>query len=362
LSEFLGHVPTAIFVCEQDPCAILDSFGFQMPDEVLSELCVIAKDDKEGLIKRAVLSKEDILADFSTEKNNQHLSKFLLEKELKFGLAHPVYSEKQELLGCIFLLLKNNNPLGQQQQTMLQMASKVLTLCATRDKAMNSLYKQAQVFENMYDAIILTDSNNIIRELNPVTEKLFGYSKSDLLGQDLLALKLFEKNNKLEKLIRYASDNQHNELRASNLKFVDELHFKNVNGTGGVAEVAVISINSGDNLPSGTLVVVRDVTNSKKVESALSSSESKLVALVENTDDIIFSLDKELRLITSNTATKNFYQTYLGTEIVPGDIFDLPNAPILTQKLIHQFKKTLKGESIRQEIHLPLGPGFYFSV
>jgi signal transduction histidine kinase len=173
---------------------------------------------------------------------------------------------------------------------------------------------------------------------------------------------LFEKNNKLEKLIKYSSDNQYNNLRASNLKFVDELNFKNVNGNGGVAEVSVISISSGDNLPSGTLVVVRDVTNSKKVENALSSSESKLVALVENTDDIIFSLDKDLKLITSNTATKNFYRTYLGAEIVPGDFFNLPNAPVLTQKLIQQFKKTLKGESIKQEIHLPLGPGFYFSV
>lgn len=362
LSEFLGHAPTAIFVCEQNPCAIVESFGFEMPNEVLSELCTIAKDDKQGIIQKAIQSKADILAEFSTELSNQKIASFLVQRDLKYGLAHPVYSEKQELLGCIFLLLKTGNLLGHQQQTMLQMASKVLTLCATRDRAMHSLYKQAQVFENMYDAIILTDSNNIVRELNPVTENLFGYAKSELLGQDLLSLKLFEKNNKLEKLIKYASDNQYNNLRASNLKFVDELNFKNVNGNGGVAEVSVISISSGDNLPSGTLVVVRDVTNSKKVENALSSSESKLVALVENTDDIIFSLDKDLKLITSNTATKNFYQTYLGAEIVPGDFFNLPNAPVLTQKLIQQFKKTLKGESIRQEIHLPLGPGFYFSV
>lgn len=362
LSEFLGNAPSAIFVCESEHCTVRESYAHLLPFNVLSEIARLGKSDDRSILSKAINNKADLLEELIIEREYPEIEVFLKGNDLNFGVVHPVYTEHGELLGCLMVLLKREYKLSNQELTMIQMASKVLTLCATRDKAMNSLYKQAQVFENMYDAIILTDSNNNIRELNPVTEKLFGYTKQQLLGKDVLSLKLFNKNLKLDKLIRYASDAQNNEVVGGSLKFVDELQFTNNQNEIGVAEVTVIGIKSGGNQPSGTLIVVRDVTNSKKVESALSSSESKLVALVENTDDLIFSLDKELRLITCNTATRNFYVGYLGSDIAPGDIFDLPNAPILAQKLIQQFKNTLNGEGIRQEIHLPVASGFYFSV
>jgi PAS domain S-box-containing protein len=362
LSEFLGNAPSAIFVCEADHCSVRESYAHLLPYNVLSEIAKLGKSDERSILRKAIENKVDLFEELLVEKEYPEIEVFLAGNDLNYGMVHPVYNKEGELLGCLMVLLKREYKLSNQELTMIQMASKVLTLCATRDKAMNSLYKQAQVFENMYDAIILTDSNNNIRELNPVTEKLFGYTKQQLLGKDVLSLKLFDKKQKLDKLIRYASDAQKKEEDNGSLKFVDELQFTNQQDEPGVAEVTVIAINSGGNQPSGTLIVVRDVTNSKKVESALSSSESKLVALVENTDDLIFSLDKELRLITCNTATRNFYVGYLGSDITPGDIFDLPNLPILAQKLIEQFKTTLNGESIRQEIHLPVSSGFYFSV
>ena len=363
LSEFLGNAPSAILVCDSESCTVTESYSHLLPSAALSEIAMMGKSDERSVLRKALDTKSDVLEELNSEREYPELGVFLENNSLRYVMVHPIYTEQKEILGCIIVFLNREHVLSNQESTMIQMASKVLTLCTTRDKAMNSLYKQSQVFENMYDAIILTDSNNYIRELNPITEKLFGYTKEQLLGKNVLDLKLFDKNQKLEKLIKYASDAQNKAVTDGSVKFVDELQFTNQENQIGVAEVTVISINSGGNQPGGTLIVVRDVTNSKKVESALSSSESKLVALVENTDDLIFSLDKELRLITCNTATRNFYITYLGSDITPGDEFDLPNVPILAQKLIEQFKTTLNGESIRQEIHLPLsGKGFYFSV
>jgi PAS domain-containing protein len=52
-----------------------------------------------------------------------------------------------------------------------------------RKQAEEILRKQACIFENLYDGVILTDLEGRIIDWNPAAERIFGYAKAEVLGK-----------------------------------------------------------------------------------------------------------------------------------------------------------------------------------
>ena len=57
-----------------------------------------------------------------------------------------------------------------------------------------------------------------------------------------------------------------------------------------------------DGQPVAIQSIYRDVTSQKRAEQQLKNSQANLQALIENTGDVIWSVDREHRLITFNAA------------------------------------------------------------
>ena len=52
-----------------------------------------------------------------------------------------------------------------------------------RKRAEEGLRRHALIFENIYDGIVVTDPESRIIDWNPAAERMFGYSKDQVLGK-----------------------------------------------------------------------------------------------------------------------------------------------------------------------------------
>ncbi|MBS1685182.1 MAG: response regulator [Bacteroidetes bacterium] len=68
----------------------------------------------------------------------------------------------------------------------------------------------------------------------------------------------------------------------------------------------------------GAMVLRTDVTEQQGHRQARLTSESNLLAIMESTEDVIFSVDRELRYITFNSAIASIVRRVYGTELIAG--------------------------------------------
>ena len=101
-----------------------------------------------------------------------------------------------------------------------------------------------------------------------------------------------------------------------------------------------------DGKPVATQAIFRDVTEQKRAERELAASRANLAALVENTGDTIWSVDRQQRLITFNSAFALAIEARTGREpqvgTVPQEIF--PQSDVSFYEDISQ--RTLAGERL----------------
>ena len=88
-------------------------------------------------------------------------------------------------------------------------------------------------------------------------------------------------------------------------------------------------------------------------------NQANLKTLLENIDGVIWSVDREFRLIAANAAFQQLMIEEIGTEILPGEnIFPevLPEALINSRQKMYE--RAFQGEKIEMDVLVSLNPGF----
>jgi PAS domain S-box-containing protein len=156
------------------------------------------------------------------------------------------------------------------------------------DDALNSLTQISRVIaETASDGIITIDENSTILFVNRATEKIFGYSRDELMGHSLtMLMPEYLRHVHRAGLTRYISSGQ----RHISWEAV-ELPGLHKNGSELPLELSFgESVEGGKHFFTG---IVRDITERKRAEEALRQSEEHLRALIENAADIITVLNRD---------------------------------------------------------------------
>ncbi len=200
--------------------------------------------------------------------------------------------------------------------------------------------------DNSSNEIYTFDANSLkfIQVNNEALENI-GYSMKELAEMTTLDLKPGYSKESFEALVK--------PLRTGK---TDRISFETVHkrkdGTQYPVEVN-LQIFANESTPTFVEIIV-DVTDRKLVEEKLRKNEANLVALVENTDDKIWSVDKEYNLSTFNSALKNVLKQVLGVELRKGlNIIDC-NPPEERANWLKYYERALKGEKFSVEINYKL--------
>ncbi|MEP6628209.1 MAG: PAS domain S-box protein [Ginsengibacter sp.] len=195
------------------------------------------------------------------------------------------------------------------------------------------------IFEQATDAIMVTDFDGYLKDVNSGLCALFGYAKKELLGLNVNILLQPEhlKSNPL----RF-------DLLAIGENIIRERQMIHKNGT--VIYVESNAKKISDNL---VLAIARNVTERKKAENILQKTEANLRTIFDNTDTIYVLLDNHLRIISYNPRAYNFSKNELGHSIQTSEYF-LDYFPVEKRPLLFTYmQKVLKGRPIKYEVSYP---------
>ena len=160
-----------------------------------------------------------------------------------------------------------------------------------RKKVEQQIRQNADLLDQLYDAVIRTDTNFKINYWNKAAEKLFGYSQDEALGINSTELLCpiyapGERETKSEEL-----------KKKGILKTINK--FKHKNGTDIIVEQNATQINDNSGVPIGYIVIYHDITVQKKAEEfnqKLLENEQQLTEELTTSNEELQSTTEELQV------------------------------------------------------------------
>jgi PAS domain S-box-containing protein len=204
----------------------------------------------------------------------------------------------------------------------------------------DSLILHKELIENLPVGIVSLNHNDLIVYMSESAKKMLCVNNEKGLTKEFNEFLLPEyKQTHLERLYNYTK---------GELQPVKEYIMKRTNGSLFWAEVYALPRFFNDGEVFVVNVVFKDITERKLGFLKLQESETRLSALIESTNDIIWSVDKDdFRIMTFNSALKKYLHDMYGTEISIGSTMEQLLPAINAEKIIIQYKKVLsEGEFI----------------
>jgi len=190
--------------------------------------------------------------------------------------------------------------------------------------------------DNANDLIQITDPDGRFQYVNRAWVERMGYRRADLEGRTLFDLVSAEHREAARQA--YARVVAGETLQRYLLELVTAEGSRIV-----VAASANVATGSGEG-PRMVRAILRDVTEQRAAERELAASRANLTALVENTGDAIWSVDRDQRLITFNSAFSLAIEAATGREPEKGDTPDRLFRPEHVAWYEEAYERALGGE------------------
>lgn len=146
------------------------------------------------------------------------------------------------------------------------------------------------------NALLMVDAGGTIILVNPQTEKLFGYSSDELIGQKveiLIPERFHDAHIRYRK--RFMLDPLPRQMGTGR-----ELLGRRKDGSEVCVEVGLMPIRIGDS--ECVLSTVIDISDRKRAERALADSENRLRTIIESEPECVKLLDSQGRILEMNKA------------------------------------------------------------
>ena len=207
-----------------------------------------------------------------------------------------------------------------------------------RKKAEEQQALLASIINSSDEAIISINIDSIITSWNRGAENLLGYSFKEALG------------NEISMLIAPGLQNEESRIigRITRGEYIEHYETQRITKNGSIVRISlnVSPIKDSEGEITGASMIARDITQRKNAEQEKEFDRNNLAALINNTNDLIWSVDQELKLITFNDSFNDFIKLVSGKSLVKGD--DILSSKFTEGRSEHYrtfYKRALEGET-----------------
>src|SRR5579885_293841 len=280
--------------------AIFERFFECLPDAILvtgSDGCIQAANPRAeelfGYSRQELIGSpvEMLLPEHLREKHIRQRGEYQVAPRMRpMGAGLELYGRRKD--GSQFSVDILLSPVEANGQHLVLAVVRDISQRKAMEKA-EAIFKR--LFESSPDSIVVTDRDGCIREANPQTERLFGYSRDEIIG------------NPVEMLIPERFRNMHvhhrgdydAEPRVRPMGIGLDLFGRKKDGSEFPVDIMLSPVwTNGEHV---VLAIVRDITIRKNSEKALRQSEERFRQLVDGARDYaIFMLDTEGRVTSWN--------------------------------------------------------------
>ena len=212
------------------------------------------------------------------------------------------------------------------------------------EELVNSEKKYRNLFENMYDAVLIVDDNSDILDINDSGKKLFEIEniKGKQNLYDFIHPEFYDYCRKYAQILKKE-------------KFIQRITIKIITAKKSIRYVEFSSAAIYEKRKyKGARHVLRDITRIMESEELIKHQSSKIQSFFENTSSMMmYTLDRNFQLTSFNTALKEVMRTRIGVEIKQGDrLLDYIKPFVSTQKFTQMQKiytSAINGEALEIE-------------
>lgn len=180
--------------------------------------------------------------------------------------------------------------------------------------------KLEAVLNTVIDGIITINQGGIVRSFNPSAVRIFGYQPNEVIGNNVNMLMPEPYHAEHDGYLK-------NYLNSGDKKIIGigrEVRAKRKDGSIFPMELGVNQmIIDGETMFVGT---IRDISDRKKAEQALTDNQAKLQAIVDNTVDGLITIDAKGHIETFNKACERIFG-YQISEVMGKNVKMLMPAP-----------------------------------
>lgn len=214
----------------------------------------------------------------------------------------------------------------------------------TEAKKAEERYRQL-FYENPMPMWIYDSGSLAFLEVNNTAIEHYGYSREDFLKMTIKDIRPKEDVEKLK--------NAAYETRGETT--VHRGNWQHIKKDGTLIQVEITAHHISYNGKSSVLVLVNDITRRVLAEEQQSFERSNKEALINNTNDLIWSVDKDFRLIAANQAFLDSMNAQIGKQLQRGDLLLITEN--FTEAFLQFWKqlylRALSGESFIEQIYTP---------
>lgn len=197
------------------------------------------------------------------------------------------------------------------------------------------------IVETAQEGIAFSDPELKVVFVNKKMCELLEYGPGEIIGRHIYE---FKPENEQDITL------QRNQKRKTGVPDVHESVYISKSGKKLICSVTTSAVFGEDGTYRGTLGMVTDISERKAHEEALRKSEANLSAIIENTSDMVYSLDTGLNFITFNERFKKSIKKSFNFDVQQGTsiiemlyAYDFQSA----DKWVNIYKAALKGEALQ---------------
>lgn len=166
------------------------------------------------------------------------------------------------------LKLYNERLVRKLEQKMLQLEKEVQLRLNAEDILRQSEKKYRSLYNNIRDAILVTDMDRNVLDCNQAFVDLFGYSLAEIVGKQTLIIYGNEEDFRQLGTVLKAHDNDSNHLYS--------IHFQKKNGSVFPGEINVSFLRNDEGATTGYIGLIRDITEKVRAEKTQKELEAQL--------------------------------------------------------------------------------------
>ena len=223
------------------------------------------------------------------------------------------------------------------------------------EKLKSSEAKFSKVFETYPDFImVVRESDLLVADVNQRIVNVLGFEKDEVIGRSARMMDLFLTEEERQKFINEYNTDGYIEHECS---------WKRKDGR--IIQVMITGIRVDIEGQHYRMSVVRDITEIRQVEREKELAQANLTATINNTEVLIWSVDRQFNLITFNIPFFENIKRNYGVEVKTGsNVFDpLINSTDKETKTnwIKNYTRSLAGEVVTLE-ESRFGTDFQYSL
>ena len=174
------------------------------------------------------------------------------------------------------------------------------------------------IIDSSDDAIFTTDLDGVVLTWNRGARRMFGYAEGEIVGRSIAMLVPDDRIDEVEETprrIRAGEQVDHNETayQAKGGRLID-------------VSINIFPIKDSDGRVIGASAIAHDITEQKRVERALRSSEARWRAIIKSAVDAIIVINSRGRIESFNPAAERLFG-HLETEILGRNVNMLMPSP-----------------------------------